>query len=162
MAIVVEDGSGIADANSYVSEADLLANLTRLGITLVGTEEVLLQKSMDALAFYSGQFKGTRIDNGQPLDWPRSGVTIDNWPWSNTEIPRQLIAAQQAACIEINENKDPLNPEIVQQANMKKVDGAVTKTMFENKSASKVGADRPFKVHINLLTKRRGLFAVKV
>ncbi len=49
MAIVVEDGTQVAGANSYVSESDLTTYASDRGVALSETESVLIIKAMDYL-----------------------------------------------------------------------------------------------------------------
>ena len=104
--IVVEDGSGKADSNSYVSEADLATYATDRGITLSGTEAVLLIQAMDYIE--SQPFKGYKYTAEQALQWPRGGVTIDGYYVDVDEIPQLLIDAQCEVAIGIDGGTNPL------------------------------------------------------
>lgn len=106
MAIIVENGSIVTGANSYVTEAELTAYATARGVTLIdGTEQLLIQ-AMDSIE--SKSFIGTKSTAGQPLQWPRDGVYIDGYYIEPTTIPTQLKNAQMATAIAIDEGNDPL------------------------------------------------------
>lgn len=101
MAIIVEDGSGSNPlANSYASIDTLRAYAKARGETVPSNAaecEALLHKAMDYMRGL--RYKGERATKAQPLDWPRYGVYIDNFPYSSTELPRQLEQAQCALAI---------------------------------------------------------------
>jgi hypothetical protein len=94
--IVVEDGSIVSGANSFVSIADAKAYAKDRGVSLgSGTEiaEQLIQ-AMDYLATFRSLWKGTKVETTQPLQWPRKDVQIDDADWDETMIPPELVQAQ--------------------------------------------------------------------
>ncbi len=106
MAIIVEDGSVVLGANSYVSEADLTAYAAARGVALTaGTEQLLIQ-SMDYIE--SRQYQGTKSTNAQPLQWPRFGVFIDGWYQDQDEIPQLLQDSEMETAIAIDGGDDPM------------------------------------------------------
>lgn len=162
MSIVVEDGSIVTGANSYVSAADLAAYAAARGVTLTGTDSVLLLKAMDYLESFDARFKGKRITRDQPLSWPRDGAVIEGWEWGSTEIPRQVINAQLTLCIEIDGGSDPLNPPaadlpVVRQ----RVEGAVDVSYANPGQILKVGKTQPSSTHIRLLLNNSGMFVIR-
>ena len=74
--IVVEDGTGLASSNSYVSEADFATYAADRGVTITGTSAVLLIQAMDSIE--EENFKGNKYTDAQALQWPRDGVYIDD------------------------------------------------------------------------------------
>lgn len=93
MALIVEDGSIVADADSYNSEAELRDYATRRGVTLpVNDAEltVLAIKAMDFVESNEYRFKGERVDAAQSLSWPRSGVVINGFTIAKEAIPKQV------------------------------------------------------------------------
>jgi hypothetical protein len=84
MSIVVEDGTGISDANSYIGVADASAyHLSRGNVSWVGVadKETALIKATDYLTnVYKGRWAGYRILITQALDWPRSDVPVLDAP----------------------------------------------------------------------------------
>lgn len=105
MAIIVEDGSIVANANSYVSEADLLAYAVARGVTLQANTEILLIKAMDYIE--SLNFIGIKVQSTQPLQWPRANVYIDDYPFPSNEIPKELKNALMQTAMSIDANVDP-------------------------------------------------------
>jgi len=104
--IIVEDGSIVANANSYVSEAELSTFASNRGITLTGTAAVLIIQSMDYIE--SLNYKGFKLTDDQSLLWPRTGVIVDGYLISSDEIPQELKDGQMQTCIAIDEGNDPL------------------------------------------------------
>lgn len=118
--IVIEDGSGVAGANSYVTEAELLAYAVDRDVTLSGTPSVLLIKAMDYLE--QQNFKGEKNSNTQPLVWPRYGVWIDGFAIDSDTIPQLLKDAQIEAAISIDGSNDPL-ADIGREVKKQKLEG---------------------------------------
>jgi hypothetical protein len=106
MAIVVENGTVVAGANSYVTEAELTDYASERGITLSGTPSVLLIKAMDYLE--SLNFIGTKHIEEQPLQWPRDEVYVDTYYIERETIPKELKTGQMVTAIAIDQNLDPL------------------------------------------------------
>ena len=104
--IVVEDGTVVAGANSYVSESDLTAYASDRGLTLTAATDVLLIKAMDYIESLS--FIGTKFSEGQSLQWPRSNVYIDGFYFVPTIIPPALQTGQIATALAIDSDNSPL------------------------------------------------------
>ena len=105
--IVQETGSGSASANSYVTEAELTTYATDRGITISGTNAVLIIQSMDFLEAKS--FKGNKYTETQALQFPRSNLTIDGWFIDVDEIPTLLKEAQMEIALSIDGGTNPLD-----------------------------------------------------
>jgi hypothetical protein len=105
MAIVVEDGTGKTDANSYVSSADLTTYANNRSVTLSGGDEILY-KAMDYIE--SQPFAGDKYTDEQALQWPRTGVYLYGFTVNYDEIPQLLIDAVCEAAIAIDGGAEPL------------------------------------------------------
>lgn len=98
MALVVEDGTGLANAESYASVAEATAYHNSVGSgdawDAVDNKEAALRKATNFLTQeYRGRWAGIRTTSVQRLDWPRSGVRWSDSPsgWrSATSIPEEL------------------------------------------------------------------------
>jgi DnaT-like ssDNA binding protein len=83
MALVVEDGTGVASADSYVSTADADTYHGSRGNAAWAlldqtTKEINLRVATDfMLATFRGAWKGYRSTSTQRLDWPRADVQRD-------------------------------------------------------------------------------------
>ena len=104
--IVVEDGSGKTDSNSYGSEAGLTTYASDRGIALSGTPAILLIQGMDYIE--SQPFKGYKYTDEQALQYPRGNVRLDGYSIATDEIPQLLIDAQYEVAIGIDGGTNPL------------------------------------------------------
>lgn len=105
--IVIEDGSQVAGANSYVTEAELTTYATDRGLTLTGTPAVLLIQAMDYIE--EQDFKGFKTSKEQPLQWPRYGVWIDGYDIASDVIPQLLKDCQMEAALATDAGNNPLS-----------------------------------------------------
>lgn len=106
MTIVVEDGSIVSGANSYVSTTDLTTYATARGITLEAGAETLLIQAMDYIEGLS--YKGTKRTRDQALQWPRVDVYLDGYYFESDEIPQQLKDGLCQTAIAIDQGYGPL------------------------------------------------------
>lgn len=98
MALVVEDGTGLATAESYISVADADTRATAFGNTAwTGTDadkEAALRRATAYLEQqYRSRWKGTRLMRAQALSWPRYGAIVDGWDIPSTEVPTDVANA---------------------------------------------------------------------
>ena len=106
MALVIEDGTGNADATSYVTVAEARQYAQARGVMLPAEEdavEAMLIQAMDYLEAQRGRFQGSKTFPGvQALQWPRSGVILDcHYRLGDEEIPVELKKAQMQAALEV-------------------------------------------------------------
>ncbi len=80
MALVIEDGTGLATANSFVDEAYVTAYLTDRGreaengwdtITTAEKEAAMVKATDYIESRFEGRWVGTRLGATQALSWPR-------------------------------------------------------------------------------------------
>lgn len=105
-AIVVEDGTGLVNSNSYISEAELTAYATDRGATLTSVAATLLIQGMDYIE--SKLFQGFKYGSTQALLWPRGNVIIDGYSVSSATIPQLLKDGLAEVCISIDGGVNPL------------------------------------------------------
>lgn len=86
MSLIVETGTGIANAESYISVVDATnyhaarGNAAWAALASDTEREQLLRKATDYMqSFYAGRWKGVRLTGTQSLDWPRSAVVVDGY-----------------------------------------------------------------------------------
>lgn len=118
MAIIVEDGTGVANANSYVSVADFEAFALARGITILGDPETLLIRAMDYIE--SLDYCGKRLYSSQSLQWPRYNVWVDDYPIPINMIPTELKNALMQTALSIDAGVDPLStiPRVIHSASV--------------------------------------------
>jgi len=103
MALIVEDGSEVSGANSYVSIDNFIAWADARGVTYPALPE-LQQKILRAMDYIESlSFVGQKNTDTQALQWPRAYVTIDGYSVESDEIPPELkVAVYEATKIEID------------------------------------------------------------
>lgn len=104
--IIVETGSGVANANSYVSVSEARDYAANRGVTLpVEDDEVaaFLIKATDYLESLACKYQGKKTDCAQSLQWPRTGVVICCVDVAGNAIPKELKQAQMALVLVQNE-----------------------------------------------------------
>lgn len=110
MTIIVEDGSQVANANSYVTAAEAKAFAAARGIADFPTNDsevaVLLTLAIDYLEARRFDFIGTKTSASQALQYPRTGSTVDGLEIANNIIPIELKNAQMQLAIEALEYGD--------------------------------------------------------
>ena len=102
MAIIVEDGSGVPNANSYTSVAAADAYfLIRenpaawTGATTDAKEEALRMSTAYLTEQFGNRWRGVIDSDTQGLDWPRGGVVDGDTglTYDNDEMPKRLLSA---------------------------------------------------------------------
>ena len=107
MTLIVEDGSVINGANSYVSLVDANQYLTDRGITTELTDGLLL-RGCDYINSFRDRYKGykqTAVTSN--MQWPRAFAVIDNYLVRSNVIPAVIPDAQIEAALEIALDRDP-------------------------------------------------------
>ena len=102
MALIVEDGSIVENANSYFARADLIAYAMLRGVVIADADasDVFAIKAMDYLETFRGQFSGQEVEPGvQPLAWPREGVCVGFVAYPSNAIPSNIVKAQLALAL---------------------------------------------------------------
>ena len=107
MAIVVEDGTGLSNSNSYVTEAEVNTWASDRGITISGTVSQLIYKAMDYLETL--EYIGDKQTEAQALQWPRDNVYIDDFYIEPTTIPQEIKDAEMSLCMSIDAGVDPMD-----------------------------------------------------
>lgn len=133
--IIVEDGTGKTDSNSYVSEADVTTYATDRGVTLTADADILIIKAMDYLETLD--YIGTKFSQAQALQWPRNNVYIDGYYIEPSTIPQELKNSQMALCLSIDAGADPMatteratKKEKVDTIEIEYMDNAATKAII--------------------------------
>lgn len=107
--LTIEDGTIVADADSYVAIADVTTYAGRYGSTWntadsLANEQAIL-RAMLYIESMEDMFKGCRVSEAQELSWPRSYVPNlrGSGYLASDAIPKQLKnAVAEAAIIEMS------------------------------------------------------------
>lgn len=106
MALIIEDGTGKTDSQSYASETAFASYASDRGISISGTDTKLLITAMDYLE--SKNFIGDKATRDQSLQWPRVNAAMDGYYIDNDSIPQLLIDAQIEIALSIDAGVNPL------------------------------------------------------
>jgi len=101
--LIVEDGTGVANANTYIDETYLTAYAEDRGFAIPSTAEEQQQfilLGMDYLSWFTEDFQGERTDSDNALPWPRKNVVLDQADIPSDQIPEQLKKALAQLVIE--------------------------------------------------------------
>lgn len=99
MALIVETGAGLPNADSFISVEDADTYFAARGITLWGTllteeKEQALRRATDFMERrYGAQWAGQRLTLAQALSWPRVGVVYQGWALPSDAVPQQVVKA---------------------------------------------------------------------
>lgn len=102
MALVVEDGSVVSGANSYVTLAEFKAWADSRAISYSDTDATVEAQILRAMDYIERlQFIGNKANENQPLQWPRTEALIDGYYADATEIPTPVkIAVYEATVVQ--------------------------------------------------------------
>lgn len=136
MALIVEDGTGLADADSYISLADARAHAASYGYTLPVDDtaaEIALRQGAVYVDLQEPCFSGERVSAIQALSWPRNNaVNAYGFDIANDIIPIQLGRAQVAAAAEYGAGTDVRANDDGKMVTKEEVVGAVVVEYGEN------------------------------
>lgn len=107
MALIVEDGTGLATAEAYISVADATTYHTAYGNPASWTaatttaKEIALRTGAQYLdAYYALRWLGTRTNELQALDWPRiGGIDHDEFVIEDDDVPEEVRRANAIAAL---------------------------------------------------------------
>lgn len=163
--LIIEDGTGKADAESFATAAELASYAIKYGITVPDDDEAnegLLRQS--ALQMQVMNWKGCKTTATQALSWPRKGAEVDGEILPSDYIPARIQYGQMALAAEIYADQ-LAPPEQTKGAVIKeRVEGAVEVQYAEVKNSGKVlpaAPERPSRAQFADYLAKRGLFAIR-
>jgi len=121
--LIVEDGSTVTDANSYIDTAYLDSYASDRNLTIPTVEadkETAILLAMDYIESFRMKFTGYKATDTQSLQWPRKYAWIDCIEFADDEIPNELKKA--VAQLVVEQQTYPLYPIPLTSS----VEGAVT------------------------------------
>jgi len=164
--LIIEDGTGKPDAESYASAEDLALYAVKFG-TVIPTgapeQEALLRRA--ALVMDGMTWKGRKTSGEQALSWPRREVLLDHEIKPNNYLPARIQYGQMALAAEIHQ--DDIDPVEKRKGAvlLDRVEGAVTRQYAAIPSTSNrllpAAPDRPSATQFADYLQKRGLFAVR-
>jgi hypothetical protein len=150
MALIVEDGTGLADAESYLSVADLgeYAELFGRSYTPSSPEsedEAALRRATQWLdGMFRSRFPGARLNGrDQVLEWPRSGAYDQSGELiASNAVPIEIKNATAEAALREIASPGSLNPDYTPSQRVKrqrdKVDVLETEVEYFDSAAGAV------------------------
>lgn len=103
--IIVEDGTGVASANSFIDTAYLSTYASDRGLSVSSsqqTQEQHILLAMDYLSYFAERWEGAKSADDNALDWPRTGASIGSVAIAKDAIPEDLKKAQAQLVVEKN------------------------------------------------------------
>ncbi|WP_085600426.1 MULTISPECIES: DnaT-like ssDNA-binding protein [unclassified Pseudomonas] len=166
MTLIIENGTGKPDAESYASAEDLVMYAVKFGVAIPGemlAQEALLRRA--ALAMDGMKWKGRKTCGEQALAWPRREVLLDHELKSDNYLPARIQYGQMALAAEIHQDDiDPIEKR-KGAVTLERVEGAVTReyAAIPNTSDRLLPAapNRPSSTQFADYLQNRGLFAVR-
>ena len=107
MALIVEDGTGKVDAESYDAVANITAYLAKYSPSAAwvalgepAQEDFARQATQYLDIEYGERYDGDRLQaqSLQALDWPRMNAFFKEWQIESSEIPLVLMQAEAELC----------------------------------------------------------------
>jgi hypothetical protein len=108
--LVVENGEGLATANSYVSLSEVQTYMANTLVESSKTDDELkadIIKACNYLEINASKFQGRIKTLEQALSWPRTGVKIQGLDLPDTSIPMNLKKAQISVFLAILDGFNP-------------------------------------------------------
>lgn len=135
MSLIVEDGSIVAGADSYVSLSDARALAAKYGWELPADDteaEQALRNGAGYVGLQEPAMCGSRVSAVQELAYPRKNVRLYGFPVTVDSVPSRVIRAQVAAAVEYGAGTDVRASSDGRAVSMERVEGAVTVEYFNN------------------------------
>ena len=126
MALIVEDGTGLVDSDSYISLADARTFAANYGITLPADDteaEITLRKGTQYVDLQEDCFAGDRLNDTQALAYPRD---------DDSGMPKVLGRATVYAAAEFALGTDVRATDDGKSIASEEVTGAVAVSYFNN------------------------------
>jgi hypothetical protein len=164
VSLIIEDGTGKLDAESFTTAAELVDYAAKYGATIPADEpaqESLLRRAVLAMNGYT--WKGTRTNGDQVLSWPRRDVTIDERTLPSDSIPVRIKSGQMALAAEIHaDDIDPIDKR-TGAVTKERVEGAVEVQYAAASSSRQKPAvtASPSSLQFTAYIARKGLFATR-
>ena len=112
MSLIVEDGSIVPGANSFVTLADARTRAAIYGLSLPA-DDTEAEKALITGAMWikqqESELQGARIDAAQTLSYPRTPVYLYSFLLASDNIPQELIDSQVIAAVEQGVNGGTLS-----------------------------------------------------
>lgn len=135
--LIVEDGSIVADANSYVaydyavSYHALRGNSAWAAASDADQQYAIIRATQAVDSVYKGKWKGNPTEYGtQELEWPRSGVTVGSTSIDDDVIPAAIKKAVCEAALRELASPGSMTPDLDRGGEIKRVKADVVEVEY--------------------------------
>ena len=137
MTLVIEDGTGKTNSDSYVTVAEYNAFLNARYVNRTSISEAQAEAYIfRATDYFENQmFVGYVADDDQAMQWPRHNVVIDGFGIDSDEIPKEVKKSIYEIAYSFEQGYG-INDPVSRETQSEKI-GEITIT-YKNSSASKV------------------------
>lgn len=110
--VIVENGTIVAGANSFMDVATFRMYATNRGLVLPTDDDAvatMLIKAADAVNRLEPKFDGTRVSFDQTMSWPRHDCPVPGQPryvFADDEIPALIIQGQAEYAMAVAQGAD--------------------------------------------------------
>lgn len=135
--LIVEDGSIVADANSYIAYDYALAyhalrgNSAWAAASDADQQYAIIRATQAVDSIYKGKWKGEPTEYGtQELEWPRSGVTVGSTSIDDDVIPAAIKKAVCEAALRELASPGSMTPDLDRGGEIKRVKADVVEVEY--------------------------------
>jgi len=135
--LIVEDGSIVADANSYVTYDYALAYHALRGNSAWAADSdsnqqyAIIRATQAVDSIYKGKWKGTPTEYGtQNLEWPRENVDVNGTTLDDDLIPAALKKAVCEAALRELASANSMTPDLERGGEIKRVKADVVEVEY--------------------------------
>lgn len=167
MALIIEDGSIVLGADSFVSLADARALALNYGWQLPADDteaEQALRNGAKYISLYERRFSGSRVSVNQSLSWPRKDAqNAYGFDIAQVSIPNDVKCAQVAAAFEYGQGIDVRASNNGLSIASEEVAGAVKQSYHNNgKRGNTIALTKVTDCLQSLLVRSSGAFSFNV
>ena len=133
--LIIEDGTIVAGANSFITLVDARTLADDRGISLPVLDDDAIDALIKGGIYVNNQepsLQGTRVSALQTMCYPRKGVTRYTFDVEDDAIPADLLCAQVEAAASIGAGVNPYAVDTGKEVASQTVTGAVARTFFES------------------------------
>jgi hypothetical protein len=137
--LVVEDGSIVPLANSFISLVDARAMALTLGLTLPVDDDEASTNLINGGRYVNSQepsLQGVRVSIDQLMCEPRASATKYGFDIPSDTVPSEAICAQVEAAAAITAGVNPYPVDDGKEVKLQEVTGAVKREYFESRSTA--------------------------
>lgn len=135
--LIVEDGSIVADANSYIAYDYALAyhalrgNSAWAAASDADQQYAIIRATQAVDSVYKGKWKGNPTEYGtQELEWPRSGVIVGSTSIDDDVIPAAIKKAVCEAALRELASPNSMTPDLERGGEIKRVKADVVEVEY--------------------------------